>query len=268
MSIAPPQFHFLVNVSYIVLSYVEKMTKNPKISWLTSVVCALILMSSCKKDEPTSPSGSNSCELRMVSTSVFGNESTDSLFYANGKLSRITQHSANAAIKTINYSYFGLDSVHITENGSLSTVFYFDAQSRLTGIRYLTSDQTLQFQYNSAGTAGDSIRIRVAGETSAFATLFRNPQGNITYTKSLIEGDLHESYYTYDTKPNVFKPLLHFGNMLYTLSSNNQLRYTTYENGVLAETIDFNLSYTASNQLSSMAFLEGAIRYDFSYQCP
>lgn len=244
------------------------MTKNPKIGWPAGLFCLLLLLSSCKKDEPSPTSGSRFCELQLVTTSVFGSESTDSLFYANGKLSRITQHSTNTAIKTINYSYFGLDSVHITENGSLSTVYYFDALSRLTGIRYISNGQTLQFQYNNAGTAGDSIRISVAGETSSFATLFRNTQGNITYAKSVIEGDLHESYYTYDTQPNVFKPLLHLGNILNAFSSNNQLRYTTYENGVLAETIDFNLSYTASGQLGSMAFLEGAFRYDFGYRCP
>ncbi len=243
------------------------MLIKQQIGRIIAVHCIFLLLISCEKDAPAPPIENSSCDLKAFTSTVLGMETLDSVYYTDGKVVRITQHSANAPTKTINYSYYGQDSVHISENGSLSTVYYFDALSRLTEIRYITNGQTLQFQYTNAGTAGDSIRLSMTGEPSAFATLFRNTQGNITYARSVIEGDLHESHYTYDTKANVFKPLLHFGNLLYALSRNNQLRYTTYKNGVLVETVDFNLSYTASNQLSSMAFMEGAFRFDFKYEC-
>lgn len=235
---------------------------NRYLLWLFFV---LITSISCKKDITTPINGNINCELSIIKGYYFGNEVIDSLFYTNGKISHVIYHNTVAAPYRINYTYFGHDSIQITENNQYSTVYYFDAQHRLSGVRNSNNNQILRFNYSHLD---DSIRFSFTNEFNANAVFFRSTQGNITYVRGVEQGKIYEYHYTYDDKPNAFINLFHKKEFEQLMSMNNQKRILMYEDGVLQKTIDYHLDYTATNQLASKRNLDSTFHANFIYRCP
>lgn len=193
----------------------------------------LLFNLACTKESthPTTPDNNRSCKLETLEYFNLGTSYLDSLIYVDGKIKRVHSYMGNNRFKAVRYTYFGKDSIHLSEaypgnseHFLLTRVYGFDSFNRLVSIREHQVNETTTYVY----LPNDSIQLNV--NQLPIYMMHKNASGNIHFQRSLI-GQNVVTVNHFDSAPNPFEGMLHNAHELHGLSANVLLNETITENG-------------------------------------